>query len=115
MTIKNRIIQALIILSIFLFTGCNANKNNEDEKKSNIESESMKNITENMQKDIYPEIEKPFKKRSFSSYMDEKWIGNAISYGCYREGQAPGVKGPSEAEILEDLNILSFCFSQDCF
>ena len=48
----------------------------------------------------------PFVKRSFSPYIDEKWIGNAISYGCYREGQAPGVQGASEAEILEDLNIL---------
>jgi len=50
--------------------------------------------------------EVPFNKRSFSPYLGEKWIGNAISYGCYRQGQAPGVKGPSEAEILEDLNIL---------
>jgi len=48
----------------------------------------------------------PFVKRSFSPYIGEKWIGNAISYGAYRKGQAPGVKGPSEADILEDLNIL---------
>lgn len=46
-------------------------------------------------------------KRPFKPYLGEKWIGNAISYGCYREGQAPNTKGPTEEEILEDLNILS--------
>ncbi|MCF7825131.1 MAG: glycosyl hydrolase family 17 [Candidatus Marinimicrobia bacterium] len=50
--------------------------------------------------------ETPFLKRPFTPYLGDQWIGNAISYGCYREGQAPGVQGPSEEEILEDLNIL---------
>lgn len=45
-------------------------------------------------------------KRIFKPYMGDRWIGNAISYGCYRQGQAPGVKGPSESELLEDLNII---------
>jgi exo-beta-1,3-glucanase (GH17 family) len=51
--------------------------------------------------------ESEFEKRPFSPYLGDKWIGKAISYGCYREGQAPHVKGPTEEEILEDLNILS--------
>ncbi|MBT3229750.1 MAG: glycosyl hydrolase family 17 [Candidatus Marinimicrobia bacterium] len=51
--------------------------------------------------------ESPFNERNFSPFLGEKWIGNGISYGCYRAGQAPGEKGPSEAEILEDLNIIS--------
>jgi exo-beta-1,3-glucanase (GH17 family) len=55
--------------------------------------------------------ETPFQIRDFKPYLEDNWIGKAISYGCYREGQAPGVKGPSEAEILEDLNILKEHFN----
>jgi len=51
--------------------------------------------------------EREFEKRPFKPFLEDKWIGKGISYGCYRDGQAPGVKGPSETEILEDLNILS--------
>jgi len=53
------------------------------------------------------EREEPFVTRQFEPNLDGKWIGNAISYGCYREGQAPGDNGPAEHQILEDLNILS--------
>jgi exo-beta-1,3-glucanase (GH17 family) len=49
----------------------------------------------------------PFEQREFSAYLDGEWIGQAISYGCYREGQAPGQIGPDSAEILEDLSIIS--------
>lgn len=55
----------------------------------------------------YFDRQSDFMKRPFNPFLGEKWIGRGISYGCYREGQAPGVKGPSEDEILEDLNILS--------
>ena len=45
--------------------------------------------------------------RVFSPYLDGKWIGEGISYGPYREGQAPGVSDPSTEELTEDLAILS--------
>ncbi|MGH1363159.1 MAG: glycosyl hydrolase family 17 [Calditrichia bacterium] len=48
-----------------------------------------------------------FTKREFIPYLNGEWIGNAVSYGPYRKGQAPGVNGPSEAEILEDLQLIS--------
>ncbi len=51
--------------------------------------------------------ESEFVKRPFEPFLDGKWIGEGISYGCYRKGQSPDIGGPSEAEILEDLNILS--------
>lgn len=47
-----------------------------------------------------------FDKREFSPYLADQWIGNAVSYGCYRAGQAPGKSGPSAVEILEDLQII---------
>ncbi|MFO7896903.1 MAG: hypothetical protein R6U84_08225 [Candidatus Cloacimonadales bacterium] len=47
-----------------------------------------------------------FQRREFLPYQNDQWIGKAISYGCYRAGQAPGKSGPSSAEILEDLQII---------
>ncbi len=52
------------------------------------------------------QVSPALEKRIFKPFIGDKWIGNAISYGCYRLGQEPHVKGPSEAEILEDLIIL---------
>ncbi len=48
----------------------------------------------------------PFVIRRFEPSLNGRWIGEAVSYGCYRRGQAPGIKGPSDAEIEEDLLIL---------
>ena len=48
----------------------------------------------------------PFAPREFDPYLNGRWIGQAVSYGCYRQGQAPGVKGPNKAEILQDLQII---------
>jgi len=58
------------------------------------------------QDSVYTEREEPFTIRPFEPYLDSVWIGNAVSYGPFREGQAPDVVGPSEAEILEDLTIM---------
>jgi exo-beta-1,3-glucanase (GH17 family) len=45
--------------------------------------------------------------RDFDPTLNDTWIGNAVSYGCYRDGQAPGVKGPTKEEIVEDLTIIA--------
>ena len=66
----------------------------------------MRTIEENLEKKLLIERQDPFIIREFDPYLNDKWIGKAISYGCYREGQAPGIKGPSESEILEDLEII---------
>ena len=55
----------------------------------------------------YLEKNSPFTTRTFKPYLKGKWIGNAVSYGCYRKGQEPGKQGPIESEILEDLKIVS--------
>jgi exo-beta-1,3-glucanase (GH17 family) len=66
----------------------------------------MRNISQQLLEKQPFEKQHPFHVRPFSSYLKDRWIGNAISYGCYRKGQAPDVKGPSSEQILEDLNIL---------
>jgi exo-beta-1,3-glucanase (GH17 family) len=46
-------------------------------------------------------------KRPFEPMLDGKWIGNGISYGAYRDGEAPGEALTSKEHILEDLRILA--------
>lgn len=45
--------------------------------------------------------------RGFSPYEGDRWIGAGISYGPYREGQAPGGNTPSREELSEDLHLLA--------
>jgi exo-beta-1,3-glucanase (GH17 family) len=84
-----------MMLVLFVFNSCNTNK-----------ALSMEQVEQNLELGVAIEKEDPFIPRKFNPYLNGEWIGNAISYGCYREGQAPGKIGPSEMEILEDLNIL---------
>ncbi len=45
--------------------------------------------------------------RAFKPYLNGRWIGNGISYGPYRDGQAPGrPPGPTRAQIRQDMHIL---------
>ena len=48
-----------------------------------------------------------FRVRPLTSEINGQWIGNAISYGPYRDGQEPGAKAPSKAEMAEDMHLLS--------
>lgn len=50
---------------------------------------------------------RPIERRVFRSYMGDRWIGNAIAYGPYRDGQAPGGPDPSRDELLEDLRLMA--------
>ncbi len=51
--------------------------------------------------------ESPISVRPLVTAIDGQWIGNAISYGPYRDGQEPGEKAPSKAEMAEDMHLLS--------
>ncbi|MEO0425014.1 MAG: glycosyl hydrolase family 17 protein [Pseudomonadota bacterium] len=46
-------------------------------------------------------------KRSFAPMLNGESIANGISYGAYRDGEAPGGALTSKAHILEDLTILA--------
>ena len=97
----------LISIVSLMFFSCRSDemeiveKNLEEQK-----TESMEKTQQNLETELLAERQDPFIIREFDSYLNGKWIGKAISYGCYREGQAPGVKGPSESEILQDLGII---------
>jgi len=49
----------------------------------------------------------PFEARSFQPLMGERWIGNAIAYGPFRDGQHPGGPSPTRGELREDLRLIS--------
>jgi exo-beta-1,3-glucanase (GH17 family) len=51
--------------------------------------------------------EYPFTVRPFQPYSDGHWIGNAICYSPYRDGQHPGGPCPSSAQIREDLSLMA--------
>jgi exo-beta-1,3-glucanase (GH17 family) len=50
--------------------------------------------------------EAPFVARPLHPFIGDRWIGQGISYGPYRDGQHPGGPSPSRAEIREDLELL---------
>lgn len=51
--------------------------------------------------------ESGFVKREFDPQINNKWIGNGISYGAYRDGESPDDNLTSEAHIKEDMDILT--------
>ncbi|MBD3218106.1 MAG: glycosyl hydrolase family 17 [candidate division Zixibacteria bacterium] len=67
----------------------------------------MTNLRTELESGLTLPRQDPFKLRSFKPYLGDSWIGNAVAYGCYRAGQAPGQKSPSDAELLEDLKIIA--------
>lgn len=90
-----------------MFFSCQSqNREIANEKQEEQKIDSMEIIQQALEKELIIESQDPFITREFDPYLNGKWIGKAISYGCYRKGQAPGVKGPSESEILEDLEII---------
>jgi exo-beta-1,3-glucanase (GH17 family) len=93
----------LILLMMLAAVSCNNNSEKKSETKTIL---SMEEIKQKLDAGILIEKESPFAERKFNPYLNGKWIGNAVSYGCYREGQAPGKKGPSEEEVYEDLLII---------
>lgn len=94
----------LIATSTLSFIGCSENKSNMDNQKDLM---TMNELKKSLTAGASLTKEEPFSRRSFNPFKDEQWIGNAVCYGCYRAGQAPGQSGPSNDELLEDLQIIS--------
>jgi len=90
------LIITLLLVAVLVVYSNNAGISKAELDEIRLELESEQSV----------ERKAPFSIRQFKPYMDDEWIGNAISYGCYRAGQAPGENGPGRDEILEDLNII---------
>lgn len=103
---NKNIINSLIVIS-FLIISCSNNKSivkHYSQQKKDIVS--MELLKQKLDSNVIVNYEKPMKLREFKPYLNGNWIGKAISYGCYRKGQAPGFIGPNENQILEDLEII---------
>ena len=96
----------IIMVSLLFFSCQSRTPDNTDENLKEQKIKSMEMIELNLTKQLLTERQDPFITREFDPYLNGSWIGKAISYGFYRKGQAPGSKGPSEAQILEDLEII---------
>lgn len=96
----------ILIISL-LFISCQSrNPENMEENLKAENTESIQIIESNLKKQVSVERQKPFITREFDPFLNGKWIGKAISYGFYRKGQAPGFRGPSESQIIQDLEII---------
>lgn len=49
----------------------------------------------------------PGGRRALNLELDGRWIGNAVSFSPYRDGQRPEEVAPSDDEILADLRLVS--------
>ncbi len=94
---------ATFAIALMLFS-CSQNESKTDQ--DDFQSVMTKLRTE-LESGLPQQREEPFELRSFEPYIGDNWIGDAVAYGCYRAGQAPGQKGPSDAELLEDLKIIA--------
>jgi exo-beta-1,3-glucanase (GH17 family) len=99
----------LICFSILILVAIISCAKNPEQLNTNNEDQmlSMDDIKQKLESGTSFEKESPFTMRKFDPHLNGEWIGNAVSYGCYREGQAPDKKGPGEVEILEDLTIIA--------
>ena len=94
------------IISLLLFTCQSQDPEIARRSQNEQKIKSMEMIELNLKKQLITERQNPFITREFDPYLNGRWIGKAVSYGCYRDGQAPNIKGPSESEILRDLEII---------
>lgn len=104
MNLYTKAFLCIILLVAVILLACNQKKRHPENKE--VQS-FMAELKTQLSSEVLQQREEPFSVRSFDPYIGDKWIGNAVAYGCYRMGQAPGLKGPSDDEILEDMQIIS--------
>jgi exo-beta-1,3-glucanase (GH17 family) len=51
--------------------------------------------------------EEPFVVRPYRPFIGSRWVGSAIAYGPYRDGQFPGGPVPTREELRQDLHLIA--------
>lgn len=51
--------------------------------------------------------DEPFIRRPYPDSIGGAWTGRGVAYGMHRDGQRPGGKSPSRAQIAEDLELIA--------
>lgn len=100
----HRLFIASLALSIAALAGCGQP---ESERNDQAPTLSLTGLTDSLVARVPQPRQDPFEIRPFNPDIADDRSGMAVAYGCYRAGQAPGQKGPSETEILEDLRIIA--------
>jgi len=104
----SRRILILLVAIVFVHVACVDSRDQESAEQAIPDQDvSLDKLRIELESQRLIPKEDPFVQRDFKPYRDDEWIGNAVSYGAYRKGQAPGRNGPSEEEILEDLTLIT--------
>lgn len=104
---KRNIVGVAILWAVtvsVVLCACNQGASDADNASMVAEMEALRSKLESGDRF---QREEPFNLRALEPLIGDQWVGNAVAYGPYREGQAPGVKGPDDAELLEDLRIIA--------
>jgi exo-beta-1,3-glucanase (GH17 family) len=95
---------ALLVFALLL-SSCVQNSNKDQSAAPN--NFNIEEIKLQLESSDDLETQYPFISREFIPFSEANPIERAVSYGCYREGQAPWGPGPSKEQIAEDLSIIS--------
>lgn len=102
----NRILSVIAVVVLMLLA-CSQNGSDADQTDQKKPEIDMAEVRKALESSTPPERQEPFQLRPFDPSAGKDRSGEAVAYGCYRSGQAPGQRGPSNAEILEDLQIIA--------
>jgi len=95
----------LVIASVLLFSCTSGAKLSK--KPQDVSADSWQQLKLNLESGKAIPKAESLQIRKFNPFYQNRWIGQAVSYGCYRQGQAPWGPGPSSKQIAEDLDIIS--------
>ncbi len=95
---------ALAVAGLLTMFACDRS---ESDSRPGTEHGSLKKLSAALEAGDSIPREDPFRVRPFAPFQGRTGTGEAVAYGCYRAGQAPGQKSPTDEEILQDLRLIA--------